>query len=150
MKKLLLYFAVVLGVAGFFVNAIAAEKKVYKNFTVPVDKNAQAARIDVSQLQAYFKKRHLQFAMIDNLYENNIVLAVHATRKLMVTDPLTKQKVGHITIRFSQSTLRVYCAMITPESAVCDNLEATHTEFLSTPKDGVVEIASLMVGHPPQ
>ena len=84
MKKLLLYFALALGVAGFFINANAAEKKVYKNFTIPADKYAQAVRIDVSQLQTYFKKRHLQFAMMDNLYENNIVLAVHATRKLIV------------------------------------------------------------------
>lgn len=146
MKKSIQIAVFIISIFGLIVNANASEKKVYRHFNSPVKKEAQGVRIDFIQLQSYFQKQHLLFAMMDEQKQNNVTLSLHATRKLWITDPKTNKNVGYIKIRYSQSKLRVYCSIAQSHAAVCNNLYVDHIQFLdSHSTDAVVEVAALEI-----
>ena len=146
MKKLFCA-AVIVGFVGCSVNLFASEKPVHTHITFPADKHAQGVRVEISQLQKYFAKRHLEFAMVDILYQDNVTMAMDSSKKLLVTNPHTKEKIGYIRFRFAPGKFGISCYMKPSESAVCENLTIKNLQFLDIPKDGVVQVLSLDVRH---
>ena len=146
MKKFL-YGAVIASLMICSINSFSAEKPVHTHITFPADKHAQGVRVEINQLQKYFAKRQLEFAMVDILYQDNVTMAMNSSRQLLLTNPHTKEKIGYIRFRLAPGKFGVSCYMKPSESAVCENLTIKNLQFLDIPKDGVVQVLSLDVQH---
>lgn len=145
MKKSKIVIALGLLVSAF--HAFSAEKIVHTHVTFPANKNAQGARIEIHQLQKYFQNRHLEFAMVDTLYQDNLTMSMNSSYQVWVMDPHTKERLGYIRFRFAPGKFGISCYLPQNEAAICERLAIKPLQFLELPQDKVVQVLSLAVNQ---